>query len=435
MSQSQNHHIDPDNDPEVLQLLVEADRSTQRLTSYVRLGLGLIFGVNALLIGPVTQNDTWTFEINMGLYLALALLSLCLASKRLFRSYWAPILIVLDVLWVYAATLNGLNILQLPIARFIELPPFLFIFVFIGLAGLRFTPTALLAGLATFLVVDGTIIGLHLTGNLPWPLLDEHPLFQIGTNVLRTIIILATGTIAAMGSYRSRRFLARALAARQDRDFVERTFGKFVPEAVAQAIISDRGKLQPQQRTATILYTDIQDFTTIVESADPQEVVEMLNAYFAALELAISNEHGIITQFQGDAVLAVFNVPLDQPDHADRALKAAQSIVRLTQDRLFSGQKLITRIGIATGLVVAGNVGGVDRVNFTVHGNAVNLAARLQEKNKETGTLLLLAEETVAALSDDTALRQVGQVHVRGREQPALVYSLKDETSPTNSGA
>ncbi len=434
MSQSQNHHIDPDNDPEVRQLLMEADRSTQRLTAFFRLGLGLVLGVNVVLFGPEFLNDTWAVEINMGLYFALALLSLALASKRLFRPHWAPMFIVLDVLWVYAVTLNGLNILQLPLAHFIELPPFLFIFIFIGLAGLRFTPTAMLAGLATFVVVDGTIIGLHLAERLPWPLFDEHPLFQAGTNVLRIIIILATGSIATMGSFRSRRFLARAFAARQERDFVERTFGKFVPEAVAQAIIADRGKLQPLQRTATILYSDIQGFTSVVESADPQEVVEMLNAYFAALEQAISAEHGIITQFQGDAVLAVFNIPLDQPDHADRALKAARAIERLTQDQLFSGHKLITRVGIATGIVVAGNVGGVDRVNFTVHGAAVNLAARLQEKNKETGTRLLLAEETVAALSDNSALRQVGQVQVRGIEQPALVYSWKEENSPAVVG-
>jgi adenylate cyclase len=426
MSEPRSHHIDPEKDPVVRELLMEADRSTQRITAFVRLGLGLVLGSNVRLIGPKVLHDSWVLEVSMGLYLTLALLSLALSSKRLFRPFWAPVLIVLDVLWVYAVTISGLGLLQLPLARFIEMPPFLYIFIFIGLAGLRFTPTAMLAGLATFMVVDGTIISLYLAESLPWPLLDEHPLFQVGANVLRFIIVLATGIIAAMGSLRSRRFLARALAARRERDFVERTFGKFVPETVAHAIIADQGMLQPMQRTATILYTDIQGFTSVVEAICPQEAVDMLNAYFAALEQAISIEHGIITQFQGDAVLAVFNVPLDQPDHADRALRAARSIERVTQDQLFAGHRLTTRVGIATGQVVAGNVGGVERVSFTVHGDAVNLAARLQEKNKETGTRLLLAEETVAALSDNSALRPVGRVQVRGRERPASVYSWKE---------
>ncbi len=429
MSQPQSHHIDPEKDPVVRQLLLEADRSTQRFTAYVRLALGLVLSTNVVLIGPEFLHGTWLLEAHMGLYLALALLSLLLSSKRLFRPFWAPVFIVLDVLWIYAVTLNGLNLLQLPLARFIELPPFLFIFIFIGLAGLRFTPTAMLAGLATFMVMDGIIISLYLADQLPWPLLNEHPLFQVGTNVLRITIIIAAGVIAAIGSYRSRRFLARALAARRQRDFVERTFGKFVPEAVAQAIIADQGMLQPMQCTATILYTDIQGFTSVVEATDPQAVVDMLNAYFAALEKAISTEHGIITQFQGDAVLAVFNVPLDQPDHADRALGAARGIERVTQEQMFAGHRLTTRIGIATGQVVAGNVGGVERVGFTVHGDAVNLAARLQEKNKETGTRLLLAEETVAVLSDASALRPVGRVQVRGRERPASVYSWKEATA------
>ena len=426
MSKARSHHIDPDRDPAIKQLLMEADRSTQRVTAYVRLGLGLVLGLNIRLFGPGFVQDDWTFDLGMGFYLLLALLSLVLSSKRLFRPLWAPVFIVLDVLWVYAVTLNGLVVLEMPLARFVELPPFLFIFVFIGLAGLRFTPTAMLAGLATFVVVDGVVVSLFLTDNLPWPLLDDHPLFQVGTNVVRVIIIMSTGVIAAMGSYRSRRFLTRALAARQERDFVERTFGRFVPEAVAHAIIADQGMLQPVKRIATILYTDIQGFTSLVEDTDPQEVVDILNEYFSALEQAIGNEQGIITQFQGDAVLAVFNVPLDQPDHTDRALRAARTIDEITEERLFAGQKLTTRIGIATGQVVAGNVGGVDRIGFTVHGDAVNLAARLQEKNKETGTRLLVAEETVEALQDKSALRSVGQVEVRGRERLANIYSWNE---------
>jgi class 3 adenylate cyclase len=207
-------------------------------------------------------------------------------------------------------------------------------------------------------------------------------------------------------------------------EVIRSVFGRYVPESVVDSIIAGNGNLEPMQSMATILYTDIADFTGICESMPPERVVDMLNAYFTAVIAVITRHGGIVNQLQGDAMLVTYNVPVADPQHADKALQTAIEIQQTVTRQQFAGITLGTRIGINSGNVFAGNVGTGTRMNYTVHGDAVNLAARLERLNKEYGTRVLVSAHSVALLDANFPLEPMGSVAIRGKSAPVDIYRL-----------
>jgi len=212
---------------------------------------------------------------------------------------------------------------------------------------------------------------------------------------------------------------------------IREVFGKYVPASVVTQIVADQGQLAPTHATATILYSDIEAFTSIAESMPPEQVVQMLNEYFPTVIEPVERHGGIVNQFQGDAMLITFNVPVADNEHADRAVCAALEMQQAVNGKRFAGVQLKTRIGIATGKVIAGNVGSGERVNYTVHGDAVNLASRLEQLNKEHGTQILISAETVSLLRGDYRLESIGVMSVRGMSVPVEIYALQVKDTST----
>ncbi len=213
-------------------------------------------------------------------------------------------------------------------------------------------------------------------------------------------------------------------AAHRQLQIIREVFGRYVPEDVVSAIVEGRGTLQPTKTVATILYADVEAFTTLAEKQEPEQVVRMLNEYFPAVIGPINEYGGSVNQFQGDALLVTFNVPVADDRHADNALHAAASMQRTVAERTFAGVKLNIRIGVSTGEVIAGNVGSGDRVNYTVHGDAVNVAARLEQLNKAHGTRILVSGATAKLAQDDHALQSLGEAAVRGKNAALEIFSL-----------
>ncbi|NIY74587.1 adenylate/guanylate cyclase domain-containing protein [Thalassospira sp. HF15] len=231
------------------------------------------------------------------------------------------------------------------------------------------------------------------------------------------------------------------VATLKDRERIGRLFGKFLPPPIALKLLQstdDTGAIPSRKCIASILFVDLQGFTSMCENADPQNVVDVLNAYFAKATTIIEANKGIITQFQGDAILAVFNAVDDQPNHADLAVKSAIEIQQLAHSQTFLGQSLKCRCGVNTGELVAGNVGAPDRLTFTVNGDAVNSAARLEAMNKELGTKILIGETTREQMSNSAETILVKEVMLRGRSTPSSVYTVRiegvevDLPQPTN---
>jgi len=210
------------------------------------------------------------------------------------------------------------------------------------------------------------------------------------------------------------------------RELMHETFGKFIPNAIVDRVIADAGILEPDLREATVFFSDIVGFTTSTEHMDPRSIMLLLNEYFSLVTAPIESKGGVINQFQGDAILATFNLPLRDPHHAANAVEAALEIqATLSNYRFGNGSTLSTRIGINTGNVVAGTVGSSGRLGYTVHGDAVNLAARIEQENKRFGTKILITEATAREIGDEFDSRTVKTISVPGRSQPVTVCTVK----------
>jgi class 3 adenylate cyclase len=214
----------------------------------------------------------------------------------------------------------------------------------------------------------------------------------------------------------------------RERQVIRDTLGRFVPEKVASSLLAGGGSIPVQQTEATILFSDIEGFTSLTETLGPVKIVDVLNAFFSAMVDILEQHGGVVTQFQGDAILATFNVPVTDPNHAGNAIRAAQAMLDCVATNPFEGEILNIRIGINTGSVVAGAIGAKGRLNYTVHGDAVNLAARLEALNKEYGSRLLISESS-AAQAKDFELSRIGEVTVRGQTRSINLFTLNSATS------
>ncbi|MBD1207944.1 MAG: adenylate/guanylate cyclase domain-containing protein [Ignavibacteria bacterium] len=210
----------------------------------------------------------------------------------------------------------------------------------------------------------------------------------------------------------------------QERELMRDTFGKYVTKDVATVILKNNINLEGEVRSCTILVTDIANYTTISEELSPKETVLMLNEYFSVLVNIIQQNKGIVNKFIGDAVFAMFNVPLDDPHHAVHAIRAALEIEKITTTRTFGNKhQLTTRIGINTGEVVAGNIGSADRMEYTVIGDDVNVAARLEQLNKHYDTHILVGENTYSMAQNHFRFTELGDFQLKGKEKVIKVYT------------
>lgn len=212
----------------------------------------------------------------------------------------------------------------------------------------------------------------------------------------------------------------------RERERIRDLFGKYVPQDVADLLVADDAIAEPTDAEATVLFLDLVKFSTISEKLSPAELVETINSFFSDAVEIIEKEGGIVAQFQGDAILAVFNIPVQLEGHADAALRTSLAILKTIDSQTFGGQKLDCRIGINTGHLVAGAIGAEDRLSYTVYGDAVNVAARLEQMNKEHGTRLLVAEETVSQSANKDLFKEVGELPVRGRAKDVKTFTFRD---------
>jgi adenylate cyclase len=169
-----------------------------------------------------------------------------------------------------------------------------------------------------------------------------------------------------------------------------------------------------------VLFLDVENFTAFAEETDAREVVEALNELFEAIVPCIHEQGGQVDKFVGDGLIAVFGAPERQEDHAKRAVATAREIVEKLEEK---GGRLRVGVGVNTGSVIAGTVGGGGRVDFTVIGDTVNTAARVEQATRETGDDLLITEATYEAIDADGEWEERDPVELEGKREPVKLYA------------
>jgi adenylate cyclase len=223
------------------------------------------------------------------------------------------------------------------------------------------------------------------------------------------------------------------VASEREKRFIRQAFSTYLSPNIVAELIADPSKLNlgGEKRAMTALFTDLRSFSTISENMDPTHLVQILNKYLTIMSNILMGNQGTIDKYIGDAIVAFFGAPIYHKDHAKLACMSALSM-KWAEEELNSiilseglcSTPLFTRIGINTGEMVVGNMGSEKKMNYTVMGSAVNLAARIEGVNKFYETGIIISEFTKNQIDDSFLCRQLDRVRVSGLNTPILLYEL-----------
>ena len=244
--------------------------------------------------------------------------------------------------------------------------------------------------------------------------------------VMKSVFMIIAGVVCGFVGTQLRQRLVASLETLSEKNRVVGMFGQYVTPAVVDQLLTQPIDQKGEVRHVTIMFLDIRDFTTFAERRSPEEVVEYLNTLFGTMIALVNGNHGIINKFLGDGFMACFGAPLSNGRDVENAVKAAHDIARAVEQLNADGAIPPTRIGIGlhSGPVVTGSVGSEERKEYTVIGDTVNLASRVEQLTKQTGAVLLVTDAVWQIVKADYPGRALETVTVKGRAAPVAVYAL-----------
>ena len=283
------------------------------------------------------------------------------------------------------------------------------------LAGIR-------AAMCAPLIYKDNVFGLFYVDCLSRP-------YAFSKEELGIFSVIAAEAAMSFDNARSHEELSQRIIERQ-------ALERFLSGAIVEKILAnpDQIHLGGENQTATIMFTDIRGFTRMAEKMEPQQVVELLNEYFTEMTDLIFENGGTLDKYLGDGIMAVFGAPITKPDDPARSVKTAiemqRAMVRLNRDWEARGQPALRAgVGVNTGAVTAGNIGSTKRMDYTVIGDAVNLASRLCAN--AAGGQILVSESTFAQLGGSRPAKKLEPIRVKGRDTPVEVYEIGWSESTT----
>jgi adenylate cyclase len=216
----------------------------------------------------------------------------------------------------------------------------------------------------------------------------------------------------------------------EERDRVKETFNKFHNKEIVDKLLSGEVKLGGERKEATIFFSDVRGFTAMSEAMEPEQVVEMLNEYMTRMVVIVRKHHGVVDKYIGDAIMAIWGVPIGRPDDMSNALLACLEmrieLARLNELRISRGQgALKIGMGLNTGPVIAGNIGSIEKMEYTVIGDSVNLASRMESMTKEYGTDLLVPKTISDRLKGRFVFEQCKSAKVKGKAHAIEIFKVK----------
>ncbi len=423
--------------PRVRESIRRQQESSEMLIGWVQLGVVLTFAT-LYTIAPKTFTAEAEFAPvpwALSIYFVFTVLRLVLAHRGRLPNWMLYLSVVVDMLLLMALIWSFHLQYKQPASFYLKAPTLLYVFIFIALRGLRFQARfVIIAGVAAaigwLLMVTYAITvdpaNSMITRNYVKYMTSNSVL--LGAEFDKIISILLVTAILAVAITRARRLLIQSIVDSS----TAQDLSRFVPTEVVRRVRSSELGVEAGEGEvdlATIFFTDIENFTTISESLEPKQLIKTLNEYFTAVVEPIERYGGTVTQFQGDAILASFNLPEPHPEHAANAIRAAIEIQAVLKNRTFGdGITLKSRIGINSGTVVGGLVGTGKRLGYTIHGDDVNLAARLEQLNKEYATHIIVSETTARLAGwERFSFRRLGEVQVRGRSRPTTIYTVETD--------
>jgi adenylate cyclase len=249
---------------------------------------------------------------------------------------------------------------------------------------------------------------------------------NVDYHLLRSLVVLICGLLAGAVSLRLRRQFEASIAAVSTRDRVTNLFGQHVSPQVVERLLRDGTATASELRRVVVMFVDFRSFTVQAQQRSPREVVERLDRAFAVLVEILDRHGGVVNKFLGDGLLALFGAPIAHEDAVQQAVDAARDMLSaMERDNAAGDWTLRIGIGVHVGEVVAGTIGSPRRKEYTVIGDAVNLASRLEALNKELGTQCLISAEVYAALGEaGRDAVPLGEMKVRGYQRPVAVWRL-----------
>ena len=412
------------------EVLTKAANDGERAVSYARLALaGLIF-----VLWPLA---TWD-ELKAGVFsnyavIGLCFVALCFSAWILLRLRRAP---MTGVLRSMSIIVDGVLVLGL-LASFVSHPPPTYFglgritglgaayFVVLA-AGIRLSTRGSVGALALMLV---GVFGLA-TVDARVNSTDD----TVGNWVTIGALLVTAGVFAWLIASRTRTLVLEGANQTLLAERARSRLGAYVSEEVAAATLAmDEMRMGGVRREVAVLFSDLRNFTTVSENADPETLVRELNEYFEVMVACVTREGGVVDKYIGDSIMAVFGAVTTTPDDTVRSVRAAlameHALVLLNTSREKRGL-LPLRHGIRVhrGVAIAGNIGTIARAQYTVIGDTVNVAARLESATKEQGATVLLSQAVVDALGPTPegvpTLRKVGDVQAKGRNEPVAVHTF-----------
>lgn len=421
--------------PERIQaILVHQQNRSEILVGWIQIILVVTFGILYALSPKTATADTFnSVPWALGLYFVFTLIRLLVAYYKTLPPWVLMASIAMDMALLMVLIWSFHIQYEQPASFYLKAPTMLYVFIFIALRALRFDYRYILMA-GSMAILGWLVLVCYVIFSVP-----EDPMITrdyvayltsnsilIGAEVDKLLSIGLVTVVLAVAVSRSERMMRSAAitqAAAED-------LSRFVPQEIADHITQAERTIQAgdgESKVATVLFTDIEGFSTISEKMTPEDLVSTLNDYFGALYEVVQSHSGVISQYQGDAMLVTFNTVKADQDHACNAVRTALAIRDLTQKRTFGDNiTLKTRCGINTGEMTVGAVGAAEQLIFTVHGDEVNIAARLEQLNKKYGTYVLISQNTRDYLEELFDCRHIGEVVVRGRSVPTEIYCIDE---------
>lgn len=414
------------------QRIAEADAAAEKLLGYVRMAVALALGLSILVaaLSPDRPDDAVLLRrllfggIGMSAYFALGLLAVLLVRSRRYAPWMAWGAAAADVVliaWnIYGpigfSGIQGIYALAFPAAMMVPLV--------LTFGALRFRADVQIASTVLMTLLIAVII---FAGPSDAPDPGDAPVqlalvFGAPPNAIRLVMILAVGLIVAIAVWRARRLLERVVAEAEARANLTRFLPAGVGGDMSDASLAD---LRTGRIVETaILFIDIRNFTEKSAAMRPEDVTGFLTRYRQTILTVAEAHHGVVDKFIGDGALVLFGLDRSAQDGASDALSAAEALYRAFEGDVSVG------VGVHCGDVFVGAVGDDRRLEFTVLGDAVNIASRIESLTKDIGAPVLASEASISAAGDPAGWRALGTFEVRGQSDPIAVRALEVAGTP-----